>query len=228
MKSDNPDGRDQNSTHHPRHGRHQVQTRTEALAGKAEHRAETTLNHGWDGLSLGYTTAAEDLDEIATEVEALGEHLDHGVAALDQIHDDTALSEVAIHLATADSHLAPATTALDAILRQPRHHQNHPRSNRGRLDPPKEILIEIRNDVPAPDYPLTAYRAETGAALQRLANAGLITFQQGSWGESDNSTAISTAQVRNRLDDGSAWDPDLAGPIIVEATTAGRDLAMTS
>lgn len=89
-------------------------------------------------------------------------------------------------------------------------------------------LIEIRNDVPAPDYPLAAYRAEASSALQRLADAGLITFQQGSWGESDNSTAISTAQVSNRLDDGSAWDPDRADLIIIEATTAGRDLAMTT
>jgi len=90
-------------------------TRTEALAGKAEHRADITLNHGWDGLSLGYTTAAEDLDEIATEIKALGEHLDHGVTALDQIHDDTALTDVATHLTTADAHLNTASTSIEAI-----------------------------------------------------------------------------------------------------------------
>lgn len=91
-------------------------TRTKALTGKAEHRADVTLNHGWDGVSLGYTTAAEHLDEIATELESLGEYLDHGANALEQIHDDTALSEVATHLTTTDSHLSPAGTALDAIL----------------------------------------------------------------------------------------------------------------
>jgi hypothetical protein len=89
-------------------------------------------------------------------------------------------------------------------------------------------LIEIRNDVPAPDYPLATYRAEVSAALQRLADAGLITFRQGSWSDRDDSTTIGADQVRNRLDDGSAWDPDRADLIIIEATAVGRDLAMAS
>jgi hypothetical protein len=91
-------------------------THAEAFAGKAEQQAEIALEHGWDGVSLGYTTAGAYLTQITAEIESLGEHLDHGIEALDQIHDDTALDDVATHLTTADSHLASAVTTLDSIL----------------------------------------------------------------------------------------------------------------
>jgi hypothetical protein len=87
-------------------------------------------------------------------------------------------------------------------------------------------LIEIRNDVPEPQYSLEAYRSQVGDAIRNLAEAGLITLSQGTWGAAET-RVISIGEVMERLSDGTAWDPEQSDLIIIEATEKGRSLAMS-
>ncbi|GAA3622495.1 hypothetical protein GCM10022223_44310 [Kineosporia mesophila] len=87
-------------------------------------------------------------------------------------------------------------------------------------------LIEIRNDAPDPGYSLDTYRSEVGRAMKRLADAGLITPFLGAWGEEATRT-IGIGEAMARISDGTAWDPDQAELISIEATEEGRSVAMS-
>jgi hypothetical protein len=69
-------------------------------------------------------------------------------------------------------------------------------------------LIEIRNDVGDTGLSVEDYRVQAGGSLKRLVEDGLIDVSTGRW-QSDDTRPLGVDELHRRLDDGSAWDPDI-------------------
>jgi hypothetical protein len=82
-------------------------------------------------------------------------------------------------------------------------------------------LIEIRNSTDESGLSIDAYRTRAAAAIERLLDLGLIQVSVGEWGSNDSRPA-QRDEVARRLADASAWDPDRADLLIIDATDAGR------
>lgn len=82
-------------------------------------------------------------------------------------------------------------------------------------------LIEIRNDVGDTGLSVEDYRVQAGVALRRLVGDGLIDVSAGAW-QGDATRPVDIEELQRRLADGSAWDPDAADLLIMDATDAGR------
>jgi hypothetical protein len=82
-------------------------------------------------------------------------------------------------------------------------------------------LIEIRNDVGDTGLSVEDYRIQAGDTLRRLVDDGLITVSTGIW-QGDDTRPLSVDDLHRRLDDGSAWDPDVTDLVIIDASAAGR------
>jgi hypothetical protein len=82
-------------------------------------------------------------------------------------------------------------------------------------------LIEVRNSAEESGLSIDAYRSRAGAAVERLLDLGLVQVSVGEWGSNDSRPALRD-EVARRLADASAWDPDRADLLILDATDAGR------
>ena len=88
-------------------------------------------------------------------------------------------------------------------------------------------LVEFANGIDERPYgPFVSGRAAMGTALLSLLNRQLIVVGTSRWNAPIDASAarISEPELRTRLADGSAWDPDRDDLIVMEATQAGQDL----
>jgi hypothetical protein len=82
----------------------------------AEEKSAGAAEHGWDGVALGYETAAEHLADAVREQHAFSEHLENAIGVVRQVPEETSFGNVSERFAAASGELAHARAAGGAVL----------------------------------------------------------------------------------------------------------------
>jgi hypothetical protein len=89
-----------------------------------------------------------------------------------------------------------------------------------------ELLIEFRNgNSELPDVPIDVYRQRMADALLAMVDRGLAMVEGTRWRDDyDARWPLAREQLRERLENGTAWDPDSEPLIGLDITREGRSV----